>query len=250
MKRRFILYRRKLGGTFYLEDTQTRKQESLGTKDRAEAMPLLHARNESVRQPQLNLQIAKAYLSGTDSGVSKRTWQDAFNAIIENKHGSTKERWQRAVRQKAFDLILPLIIIETQAEQLFACLKAGTVSTNVHLRELLAQRHRRCIRVRSRQVARVPDHVVVAVLDHVAAESERHFGVGVGVGVGEAALVVEAAAAVQPRQGDLGGRLREGRQRGEDDCGEGGAKNAFHAVSPSLSKCDPDRTAQGACPRV
>ncbi|HEV2435672.1 MAG TPA: hypothetical protein VG077_06705, partial [Verrucomicrobiae bacterium] len=80
MKRRFILYRRKLGGMFYIEDTETRKQESLGTKDRAEAMSLLQARNESVRQPQLNLQIAKAYLAGTDSGVSKRTWQDAFNA--------------------------------------------------------------------------------------------------------------------------------------------------------------------------
>jgi hypothetical protein len=34
MKSRFILYRRKPGGMFYLEDTQTRKQESLGTKDR------------------------------------------------------------------------------------------------------------------------------------------------------------------------------------------------------------------------
>jgi hypothetical protein len=91
----------------------------------AEATALLNARNESVRQPQLNLQIAKAYLAGTDSGVSKRTWEDAFNAITENKHGTTKERWQRAVKQKAFDLILPLIIIETQAEQMFACLKAG-----------------------------------------------------------------------------------------------------------------------------
>jgi len=27
MKRRFIIYRRKLGGTLYIEDTQTRKQE-------------------------------------------------------------------------------------------------------------------------------------------------------------------------------------------------------------------------------
>ena len=60
MKRRFIIYRRKLGGVFYIEDTKTRKQESLGTKDRAEATSLLNARNESVRQPQLNLQIAKA----------------------------------------------------------------------------------------------------------------------------------------------------------------------------------------------
>ena len=136
MKSRFILYRRKLGSTFYVQDTKTRKQESLGTKDRTEAITLLHARNEAARQPQLNLQIAKAYLAGTDSGVSKRTWQDAFNAIIENKHGSTQERWQRAMPQKAFGLILPLIIIETQAEQLFACLRAGTVSTNVHLREL------------------------------------------------------------------------------------------------------------------
>jgi len=30
MKRRFILYRRKLGGTFYVEDTETRKQGEFG----------------------------------------------------------------------------------------------------------------------------------------------------------------------------------------------------------------------------
>jgi hypothetical protein len=120
MKRRFILYRRKRGGMFYLEDTETHKQETTGTRNRAEATTLLNARNESFRQPQLNLQIAKAYLAGTDAGLSKRTWQDAFTAITENKHGPTQERWQRAIKQKAFDLILPLIIIETQAEQLFA----------------------------------------------------------------------------------------------------------------------------------
>ena len=136
MKRRFILYRRKLGGTFYVEDTETRKQESLGTKDRAEATALLNARNESVRQPQLNLHIAKAYLAGTDSGVSTRTWQNALDAIIETKSGPTQDRWQRAAREKALDLIRHRVIIETQAEHLFACLKAGTVSTNVHLRKL------------------------------------------------------------------------------------------------------------------
>jgi hypothetical protein len=73
MKRRFILYRRKRGGMFYIEDTVARKQESTGTKNRAEAEALLNARNESVRQPQLNLQIAKACLAGTDSGISTRT---------------------------------------------------------------------------------------------------------------------------------------------------------------------------------
>jgi len=125
MKSRYILYRRKLGGMFYVEDTQTRKQESLGTKDRAEAKALLNARNESVRQPQLNRQIAKAYLAGTDSGISTRTWQDAFNAIIEHKNGTTRERWQRGARQQAFELIHKLVIIETQAEQLLACMKAA-----------------------------------------------------------------------------------------------------------------------------
>jgi len=112
MKRRFILYRRKRGGMFYVEDTETRKQESLGTRDRAEAMSLLNARNESVRQPQLNLHIAKAYLAGTDSGVSTRTWQNALDAIIESKTGSTKDRWQRAAKEKAMDLIRDRVIIE------------------------------------------------------------------------------------------------------------------------------------------
>jgi integrase len=136
MKNRFRLYRRKKGGTFYAHDSETGKQESLGTKDRAEATTLLNARNESFRQPQLNLHIAKAYLAGTDSGVSTRTWQDAMNAIIETKDGSTKDRWVRAAKEKALDTIRSRIILETQAEQLFACLKAGTVSTNVHLRKL------------------------------------------------------------------------------------------------------------------
>lgn len=141
MKRRFILYRRKLGGTFYVEDTETRKQESLGTKNRAEATSLLNARNESVRQPQLNLQIAKAYLAGTDSGVSTRTWQQALDAIVETKSGSTQDRWRRAAKETALDSLRNRIILETQAEHLLACLKAGTVSTNVHLRKL----HNFCI---------------------------------------------------------------------------------------------------------
>lgn len=125
MKRRFILYRRKLGGTFYVEDTETRKQESLGTKNRAEATSLLNARNESVRQPQLNLQIAKAYLAGTDSGVSTRTWQQALDAIVETKSGSTQDRWRRAAKETALDSIRNRIILETQAEHLLACLKAA-----------------------------------------------------------------------------------------------------------------------------
>src|SRR5882762_10140824 len=53
MKDRCRLYRRTLGGVFYVHDSETGKQESLGTRDRTEAMTLLNACNESVRQPQL-----------------------------------------------------------------------------------------------------------------------------------------------------------------------------------------------------
>src|SRR5947208_4302787 len=96
MKNRFRLYRRRMGGVFYVHDSETGKQDSLGTRDRAEAKTLLNARNESVRQPQLNLQIAKAYLAGTDSGVSTRTWQNALDAVVATKSGSTQDRWRRA----------------------------------------------------------------------------------------------------------------------------------------------------------
>src|ERR1035441_385772 len=116
MKNRFLLYWRNPWRIYYVEDSVTGKQQSLRTRDRAEAMTLFHARNESFRQPFLNLQIAKAYLAGTDSGVRIRTWQHAFDAVTATKQGSTQVRWQIAARQKAFDLIRHHVILETQLE--------------------------------------------------------------------------------------------------------------------------------------
>jgi DNA repair protein RadC len=48
MKQRFILFKR--AGVYYSEDTVTRKQHSLRTKDEAEALTLLHSKNEAHRQ--------------------------------------------------------------------------------------------------------------------------------------------------------------------------------------------------------
>ena len=48
MKQRFILFRR--AGVFYYEDTTTGQQLSLRTKDEAEALTLLHSKNEAHRQ--------------------------------------------------------------------------------------------------------------------------------------------------------------------------------------------------------
>ena len=70
MKQRFILFRR--AGVYYAEDTVTRKQISLRTKDEGEALALLNAKNESFRQPVLNLQIARAYLTATDPAIAQR----------------------------------------------------------------------------------------------------------------------------------------------------------------------------------
>jgi hypothetical protein len=51
----------------------TGKQESLHTNDRPAALRLLHAKNEAVLQPAMNLQIAQVYLQHGDPALSRRT---------------------------------------------------------------------------------------------------------------------------------------------------------------------------------
>jgi len=58
------------GGMLYLVDKTTGKRISLQTCDADEAQQILEARNQAERQPVLNLQIAKAYLAGTDNGIA------------------------------------------------------------------------------------------------------------------------------------------------------------------------------------
>src|ERR1039458_7611539 len=119
MKIRFrLIHRGERGRTFYCVDSETGTRSSLKTKDRDTAEQIVLAKNQSLRQPSLNLQIAKAYLAGTDSGVATRTWQAALDALVETKHGPTQERWLRAAKDKALDGIRHKTIIETQAENL------------------------------------------------------------------------------------------------------------------------------------
>ena len=121
---------------FYCEDTQTRKQQSLKTKNEAEAKTLLHSRNEAVRQPILNQQIALAYLSATDGDAAKRTWQFVMNETTATKTADTHKRYVTAMIDPAFDLIRERPLLETRAEHFLKVLRAGTVSTNVYLRRL------------------------------------------------------------------------------------------------------------------
>lgn len=135
MKQRYRSYRRENGIYYYL-DTIAKKRSSLNTSDPAEAKRLLNALNEASRQPAINLQIAQAYLQHSDPDFAKRSWQHVMDEMGRAKSGSTKKRWDVAMKDKAFDVIRSLVLIKTQAEHLLDAMHKGTVSTNVFLRRI------------------------------------------------------------------------------------------------------------------
>ena len=137
MKTHFrLITRGSRGHAFYCVDTATGKRTSLRDADRDAAEQIDLAKNQALREPVLNLQIAKAYLAGSDSGVATRTWQEALIALVATKSGPTQTRWGTAAKDKALLPLLPKVLIETRGEELLAALQRGTVSTNVHLRKL------------------------------------------------------------------------------------------------------------------
>jgi len=137
MKTRYRLTRRGIrGNKFYCVDTQTGKRTSLRTTSEEAARQIVEAKNNSERQPVLNLQIAKAYLAGSDNGITTRTWQHAIEILTNTKQGANQERWRTAAKDKALVPLLPRVIIETPGELLLKVLQVGTVSTNVYLRRL------------------------------------------------------------------------------------------------------------------
>ncbi len=135
MKQRYRLYRRH-AGVFYLFDNLTGKRESLNTKDSREATRLLHAKNEALVNPQVNRQIARAYLAVSDPLINQRTWQTVIDEIIKLKKAENQLRWTRAAQDRAFDLIRSVLVLDTRPEHFLRVLEAGTVSTNVFLRRL------------------------------------------------------------------------------------------------------------------
>ena len=137
MKTRFrLIHRGERGNQFYCVDSQTGRRFSLQTKDRDAAEQIVLAKNQSLRQPALNLQIAKAYLFGTDKGIGTRTWQHVMEEIIRTKSGENQVRWQVVAKSRKYDPIRNLLVVETQAEHFLHVLQAGSVSTNVYLRRM------------------------------------------------------------------------------------------------------------------
>ncbi len=134
MKNRFTLFRR--ARVYYCQDTTTGQQQSLRTEDDGEARALLHWKNEAFRQPILNVQMARTYLSANDPEISKRTWQKLMNEMDTGNVGPTLVRHQRAMLDTAFDAIRNLPIVETQPTHFLRALEVGSVLTGVFLRRM------------------------------------------------------------------------------------------------------------------
>jgi len=182
MKNRFNLFQR--SGVFYCEDTNTGKQTSLRTRDKADALRLLHVKNEAAHQPAMNLQIAQVYLQHGDPALATRTWQMVMEQIVTTKHGSTQARWQTAINDHALDSMRERKLIETSAEHFLVALKAGAVATNVYLRRIhhyavcmhwlpwpvLPKRHWPAIQFKEKRGITLEEHQTILAREHIPAK--------------------------------------------------------------------------------
>lgn len=131
----FRLYRRQPYGTFYILDVRTGRPESLRTKDPKRAQRLFEARLETLERPEAAYRLGMAYLQTADPDAETRTWAHLIDAYAnQRKAGPTRHRIETARRDKALSNMLNQVILRTRAEDIFAALNLGGVSTNTYLR--------------------------------------------------------------------------------------------------------------------
>lgn len=102
MKQRFWLFKR--GKTFYVQDSSTGEQKSLGTTERGEANRLLELKRQSEADPVFRQLLLRACLA-PDPTLGKRTWQAVIDQMLEHGKESTRARVRRAVESSWFDRI-------------------------------------------------------------------------------------------------------------------------------------------------
>ena len=124
-------------GVYYQQDTTTGTQVSLRTKDKHVAHEKLRAVNESLVQPQLNLDLARIYLRAHDDAIGQRTWAEVIKVYSERGRDTSRQRCERAFAGRDFDGLRERLLIHTKAEHLLAVLKTGKPSVNHYLRRLV-----------------------------------------------------------------------------------------------------------------
>jgi hypothetical protein len=135
LKNRYRLFRR-TNGIYYWQDNTSRRQGSLRTKDRVEAEKLLHAKNEAVRVPVINLKMAEAYLTVHNPKMLTRTWTDVMEQMCRRGKPSTQVRCRRVFRSDHFDPIRDKVLVQTTADDLLAIINTSGNSIVHYLRRL------------------------------------------------------------------------------------------------------------------
>ena len=131
MQDRYWLYQRE-NGIFYLQDKITGKQQSTCTKDASAAKRLLAGKNQAVEQPMLNRSMAKAYLSGKSPELATRTWTEVMDHYCKAGVDSTRERKERAFQSAPFQRLRKVVLIDTEADHLFAVLDHKKAGNSAH----------------------------------------------------------------------------------------------------------------------
>ena len=134
MRQRFYLFKR--GGLYYLQDGITGKQQSLRTRSRTEAERLWHARNEATANPQINVALARVYLSANDPRMLARTWEEVIEEFCSRGKPQTQSFRRRKVRHRAFEAIRRKPLVETTADDFLSVLKIAGVMGSACLRSI------------------------------------------------------------------------------------------------------------------
>lgn len=125
MKQRYWLFRR--GATFYLQDSESGKKESLHTSDKKQASRLRDARNEAAERPLVGLTLGRAYLAAYDPKLTERTWGQVMDEYCQQGKASTRDRRVRGLKAKAFEKLRTRKLVDTTADELRAIMAGGGV---------------------------------------------------------------------------------------------------------------------------
>jgi hypothetical protein len=96
MKSTYRMFKRRNRPTFYIENTITGEQKSLGTADEGKAQRLLNAQNEARHNSAMNLQMGTVYMTNADPKTATRPWQEAMNELSSHGKETSKERWSHS----------------------------------------------------------------------------------------------------------------------------------------------------------
>lgn len=132
MNQRLRLFKR--GSVFYAEDSESRRQTSLGTRDRDEALRLIEVRRQSLGNPDFARMLLKTCAGSLAPLLPVRVWQDVMDQMSVRQQGRTKERSLRAFRSSTFDSLRRKKLLETRAGDFLLLLNDGVVSTQHFLR--------------------------------------------------------------------------------------------------------------------